>query len=95
MLAEVESLLNYFVEQILIINEITQDKNKALEDDTNKSIKFHRLDRSMEESVSTFNSVDEVEQYNCVNNKYCPLAENENPFSMSKKEQGMDQSTKR
>ena len=48
----------------MILNEITQDNNKVLADKINKNVKFHKLDRSMEESVSTFQSVVESEQQN-------------------------------
>ena len=59
---EAESLLNYHVEHKVILNDITQYKNKVLGDESNKTIKFHRLERSMEESVFTFQSVIEAEQ---------------------------------
>ena len=62
---EVASLLNSRVEQTVILNDITQDKNKVIVDDSNKTVKSHRLERSMEEDVSTFQSVVEVEQQNC------------------------------
>ena len=51
---EVESLLNSRVGQKVILNDITQDNNKVLGDESKKTSKFHSLDRSMEESVSTF-----------------------------------------
>ena len=53
---EVASLLKYRVEQTVILNRITKEKNKDLEDDK-KTIKFHRLERSMEESLSKLKSV--------------------------------------
>ena len=39
----VPSLLNYRVEQTLILTDITWDKNKVLEDKSNKTIKFYGL----------------------------------------------------
>ena len=62
MFQEVEILLNYHVEQIVILNDINQENNKVLGDESNETEKFHRLERSMEESVSTFKSVVEAEQ---------------------------------
>ena len=44
---EVASLLNFCVEQIVILNDITQDKNKILEDKSKNNFKFHRLERNM------------------------------------------------
>ena len=54
---EVTNLLNTRVEQTVIINDITQDKNKAPEDDTNKTVKLHRVERGIEEAMSIFQSV--------------------------------------
>ena len=51
---EVESLLNSRVERTVILNDITQYNNKVLGDESKKTSKFHSLDRSIEESVSTF-----------------------------------------
>ena len=59
---EVASLLKYRVECTVILNEINQDNNKVLGDESNETDKFHRLDSSMEEAVSTFQSVVEAEQ---------------------------------
>ena len=53
---EVESLLNYHVERTVIINDTTQDNNKVLWDESNKTVKFHRLDRIIEEAMNTFQS---------------------------------------
>ena len=64
MFLEVASLLNYRVERTVILNEITQDNNKVLEEENEKTVKFHRLDRSMEEAVYKFQSVVEAEQRN-------------------------------
>ena len=80
---EVASLLNYHVERTVILNEITQDNNKVLSDKINKNVKFHRLDRNMEESVSTFQSVVEEEQQNGEPQQKRPLADIENPSSRS------------
>ena len=49
----------------------------------------------MEESVSKFKSVVEVEQQNSGPQQKIPLAENENPTIRSNQEQGMDKATKR
>ena len=64
MLPDVARLLNYRVEQTVIFNEITQDNIKILEDKRNDNFKLHRLDSSMEEALSTFQSAIEVEQQN-------------------------------
>ena len=48
MFLEVESLINSFVEWSSILNDITQDKNKVLEDEINETVKFLRLERIME-----------------------------------------------
>ena len=64
MFPELASLLNYCVECTLILNYITQDNNKVLRDKRNKTVNFHRLERSMEEYVSTFQSVVDMEQQN-------------------------------
>ena len=61
---EVARLLNYCVEQTVILNEITQDNNKVLEDDNNKKFRFQRLEKSTDEAVYTFQSVVEEEQRN-------------------------------
>ena len=61
---EVTSLLNYCVERTVILNDITQDNNKVLGDKRKKTVKFHRLERRMEEAVSTFQSVVEAEHRN-------------------------------
>ena len=61
---EVANLLNYLVEWTVILNDITQDKNEVLEDNINKTVKLHKMDMSMEESVSTLHSVVEVDQRN-------------------------------
>ena len=48
----------------MILNGSTQDNNKVLRYESNENVKFHRLERSMEEAVSTFESVVEAEQQN-------------------------------
>ena len=48
----------------MILNDITQDNHKVLGDKKNKTIKFHRLDSSIEEAVSTFRILVEAEQRN-------------------------------
>ena len=63
-LPEVAIQLNYCVEQIVILNNITQYRSKVTEDDRNKTVNFHRLEESMEESVSKFQSVFKSEQLN-------------------------------
>ena len=92
---EMASLLNSCVERTVILNDITQDNNKVLGDDINKTVKFHMLERSMEESVSTFQSMVEVEQQNCVPQQKLPLAEYENPSRRSNQEQGVDKYIKK
>ena len=59
-LLEVSRLLYSCVELTVILDEINQDNNKVLEYKINKTVNFHRLERSMEEAVSTFWSVVEV-----------------------------------
>ena len=76
MFPEVDILLNFRVEHTVILNDITQDNNKVLEDYSNKTVKFHRLERSMEEAVSTFQSVVEAEQLNGGTQQKRPLAQN-------------------
>ena len=49
----------------------------------------------MEEAVSKFKIVVEAEKLNGGPQKKRPLAENENPYSRSNREQGMDKSIKR
>ena len=79
----------------MILNDITQDNNKVLEDESNKTVKFHRLEMSMWEDVSTLKSVAEVEQRNGGPQKKRLLVENENTARKSNEEQGMDQATNR
>ena len=92
---EVASLLNYFVERTVILNDITQENNKVLGEESNKNVKLHRLERSMEGAVSTFQSVVEAGQRKGGPQKKRPLAENENPVSRSNQEWDRDKSTKR
>ena len=92
---EVASLLNYRVERTVIINDITQDNNKVLGDESNKTVKFQRLKRSMEEAVSTFQSVVDEERLNRKPQKKRTLVENEKPIRRSNQEQRMDKSIKR
>ena len=54
MFSELGILLNSHVEITVILNYIDQDKNKVLVDESKKTVQFHRLDSSMEESMSTF-----------------------------------------
>ena len=49
------------------------------ENKRNGTVKFHILDRSMNESVTTFQSVVEAEQQNFGPQEKQPLAESENP----------------
>ena len=91
---EVASLLNSCIERKVILNEITEDNNYVLGDESNKTVKLHRLGRSMEESVSIFKSVVEAEQQNGGTQRK-KLAENEDPASRSNHEQGIDKSSKR
>ena len=89
MFPEVDILLNFRVEHTVILNDITQDNNKVLEDYSNKTVKFHRLERSMEEAVSTFQSVVEAEQQNCEPQQKRPLEENKTPASRSTRNRGV------
>ena len=56
-LLEVESLPNKHVDRTVILNDITHDINMVLLDDNNKHVKFHSMERSTEEAVSTLQSV--------------------------------------
>ena len=53
----------------------------VLGDEIKKTIKLHRLESSMEEAVSTFQSVVEAEQQNGESQQKQPLAENEKTAS--------------
>ena len=57
-------MLNSRVKQTLLLNYITQDNNKVMEDDSNKIIKFHRLEIIIKEAMSTFHSVARVVKRN-------------------------------
>ena len=46
----------------MILNEITQYNNKSLEYKSKKTVKFHRMERSMEEDVYKSQSVVDAEQ---------------------------------
>ena len=79
----------------MILYETTKDKNKVPEDDSNGTLNFHRLESSIDEGVSTFQSVVEADQGNGGPQKNRNLAENENNTRRSNKEQGMEQLIKR
>ena len=76
MFPEVKSLLKYHVEWTVILNDITQYKNKAVGEENNETVKFHRLKRSTEEAVSTFQIVVEAEKRNGGPQQKPPLVEN-------------------
>ena len=78
MFLEVVILLNSREEQTVILNDITQDKDKVLGDNSNETVKFHRLNRSMEEAISTFQSEVEAEQQNGAPQQKQHLGETEN-----------------
>ena len=44
---EAKILLIYQVECTVILNDTTQDNKKFLRNESNKTVKFHRLERSM------------------------------------------------
>ena len=69
----------------MILNDITKDKNKVLDDESNKHVKLHNLEKRMEEAVSTFKSVDEADKWNGGPHQYNPLIENENLTRRSNK----------
>ena len=73
---EVETLLNPHIEWTVILNYITQENNKVLEDKSNETVKFHRLGRKMEEAVSKFRSVVELDQQHGEPQQRLSLAEN-------------------
>ena len=95
MFLEVTSLLNSCVEQTVILNDITQEKNKVLGDKINKNVKFRRLERSMEKAISTSQSVVEAGKQNGGPQQKLPLEENESPASRLNKEHGMIKDIKR
>ena len=64
-------------------------------EERNKTVKLYRLERSMEESLSTFQSVVEAEKWNGGPQEKQPLEENGNIAIRPKQEQGMDKVTKR
>ena len=78
-----ESLLKPRVERTVILNYISQDNNKFLEDNSNEPVKLHSLESSMEESVFKFQSGVEAEQQNGRLQQKISLAENKNPSSRS------------
>ena len=80
--------------QIVILNEITQDNNKVLKDESSKTVKLHGLEIFMEKAVSMFQSLVKVEQWNGGPYQKLPLAENGNTYSSSNQEQEMDQAIK-
>ena len=90
MFPEVGSLLNSSVEWSVILKDITEDNNKVLGDKRNETVKFHIMERSMEEAVSIFHIVVEVEQRNDGPQKKQPLIENENPARSPNQEKGVD-----
>ena len=51
---EAKILQNPRVECTVVLNDITQENNKALEDDSNKTVKLHIIEKIMYEAVSTF-----------------------------------------
>ena len=55
-----------------------------------KNVRFHRMERIMEEALSIFQNVVKAEKRNVRYQKNCPLKEHKKPESMSNKEQGMD-----
>ena len=78
----------------MIFNVITQDNKKVLEDKSNEAVKLHRLERSMQESMYTFQSVVEAEQPNDLPRQKHPLVENEISSSIPNTEQRIEKSTK-
>ena len=62
---KVASLLNSRVERTVILNVNTQENNEFLGDKINETVKLHRMERSMEESVSKSQSLVDTEQRNC------------------------------
>ena len=58
----------------MILDDITQDNNKVLEEESKETVKIRKLERSMEEAVSIFQSVVEAEQLNGGTQQKWPLA---------------------
>ena len=87
--------MNTRVERTVILNDITQDNNNIPGDESNKTTKFNRLERSMKESVSKFHSVVEAEQQNGGPQKNRPLVENKNLAIRSNQKQGIYKAIRR
>ena len=75
-------LLYYHLQCTVILNGITQDNNRVLEEEINETVMFHRMERSIEESVSNFQSMIEAEKHNVGLQQKRPPEENENPSIM-------------
>ena len=73
MFPAVTTLINYHTELTVILYDITQDSNKVLGDERNKTVNFRRLDNSMYEDVATFQSVVKVNQQNVGPKQNLPL----------------------
>ena len=69
----------------VILNDITQDKNKVHEENTDENFKSHSPERSTEEAVSTIYSVVASEQRNGGTQKKRSLEKIDNPDSMPNK----------
>ena len=71
---ELETILYSHVEWTVILNGITQEKNKVLEGDINKTANFYKLERSMVEDMYTFKSEVEAEQQDVGPHQKHPLS---------------------
>ena len=75
MYPEVTRLLYFHVEQTVILNEITQDRNEALEEEIRKNVEFNRLENIVEETMDKSQSVVKVDQWTGGPQKNHPLEE--------------------
>ena len=73
MFPAVTTLINYHTELTVILYDITQDSNKVLGDERNKTVNFRRLDNSMYEYVAIFQSVVKLNQQNVGPKQNLPL----------------------
>ena len=72
----------------MILNDITKDNNKVLGDEINETFKFHRLEKSMGEAVSIFQSIVEAEQRNGVPQKNYPWQKIRTPIVYQTRNRG-------
>ena len=84
-LPEVVRTLKFRREQTVILAGFSQDCNRVLKDKNNKTIKFHRLYKSMDEDMDTFKNVVKLDKSYGKSQQMLPLEEDERPSGMSEK----------